>query len=396
MNFDELAFWVSFILVAYPYLVYPTWLMLRARLRPRPLRRTAPVPRSISFVVAAHNEEQRLTARLSELTTLLDARKGDLVAEVIVISDGSTDGTVAAVRSFADHGVRVVELDQRQGKAVALTRGVAEAVGDVVVFGDVRQSWAPDALELLLENFADPDIGAVSGDLIVVSGPGALSGVGLYWKFEKWLRRQESRIGCQVGVTGAISAVRRELFRPIPAGTLLDDVYWPLCVALQGKRVVHDDRALAYDRLPERSRDEFRRKVRTLAGNFQLAVRLPAALVPGYSPVWFTLWSHKLSRLVVPWALLVLLVSNFLLAGWFYETVLVAQMAWYVLAVASLLTNRGGRLGGAAGSFLVLNGAAWVAFWVWISGRAGQSWGKVRYNGPVESVSRAQVEQQVS
>ena len=114
---------------------------------------------------------------------------------------------------------------------------------DVVVFADARQSWAADALPRLLSNFADPRVGAVSGDLVLRDGAGVLTGVGLYWRFEKWLRRKESQLWSQVGVSGSISAVRRDLFRPIPAGTLLDDVYWPMHVVLQGYRVIHDERA---------------------------------------------------------------------------------------------------------------------------------------------------------
>src|SRR5205807_869445 len=109
-----------------------------------------------------------------------------------------------------------------------------------------------------------------SGDLDITSAGGTMAGVSLYWRFEKWLRRQESAIGSQVGVTGAISVCRRELFQPVPEGTILDDVYWPVGVALAGYRVIHDNRAIAHDRLPDRTRDEFRRKIRTLAGNFQL------------------------------------------------------------------------------------------------------------------------------
>src|SRR5207237_4710179 len=163
--------------------------------------------------------------------------------------------------------------------------------------------------ERLLENFADPSVGAVSGDLHLETSPGVLAGVGLYWRFEKWLRCRESLVDSQVGVTGAIAAVRRELFRPVPAGTLLDDVYWPMQVAMQGYRVVHDARARAFDRLPDSPRDEFRRKVRTLAGNFQLAALLPASLSPWRNPVWVQWVSRKLLRLVAPWALLGLLAS---------------------------------------------------------------------------------------
>jgi cellulose synthase/poly-beta-1,6-N-acetylglucosamine synthase-like glycosyltransferase len=365
----------------YPYIIYPALLSGLGWLFRRPVRRGEPDVRSVSFVVCAHNEEKGIQRRLVELADLLDTAA--LPGEVVVVSDGSSDGTAELVRAHAGPRVRLIELPRREGKAVALSRGVEAASGDVVVFADVRQVWAPDALERLLENFADPDVGAVSGDLVIASPPGTLRGVGLYWRFEKWLRRQESALGCQVGVTGAISAVRRELFRPIPPGTLLDDVYWPLQVALQGKRVIHDQRAVAHDRLPERASDEFRRKVRTLAGNFQLALLVPRALVPGLSPVWFQFLSRKLMRLVVPWALLGLLALAPFLPGRLCLTALIGQGIFYALALLSLATGRGGRVAAAAGSFLVLNGAAWVAFWVWASGRARSSWGLVRYTGPI-------------
>src|SRR5262249_2011913 len=190
----------------------------------------------------------------------------------------------------------------------------------------------------LLETFADERVGAVSGDLVVLSGPGVVAGVGAYWKFEKWMRRQESLVGSQVGVTGAISAVRRELFTPIPAGTMLDDVYWPLNVAMKGRRGVHDSRAFAYDRPPDPAAAEFRRKVRTLAGNFQLLTRLPSALLPWRNPTWFALLSHKLARLAVPWALLTLLVAGLFADGPFYVAAILAQVVCYGLALAGLMT----------------------------------------------------------
>src|SRR4029079_13531611 len=133
-----------------------------------------------------------------------------------------------------------------------------------------------------------------TGELILESNTGVSAGVGLYWRYERWLRKNEGRLNSTVGVTGAIAAVRRELFTPIPPGTILDDVYWPLCVAMKRHRVIHDPRALAYDRLPDRARDEFKRKVRTLTGNFQLFTRLPGALLPWKNPIWLQLISHKL------------------------------------------------------------------------------------------------------
>ena len=382
MPVAEILFFVCVGLILYPYVLYPLLLAILARLRPRPVRleaASAPLP-AVSFIVAAHNEHARIEGRLNELVGMLDLR-GNPADEILVVTDGSTDDTAAVVRRYTHRYVRLVELPERVGKAAAISRGVALAQNDILVFADTRQTWAADALARLLENFADPSIGAVSGDLVLASADGTMSGVGLYWRFEKWLRRQESAVGSQVGVTGAISACRRALFRPIPAGTLLDDVYWPTGVALQGKRVVHDCRAVAYDRLPDKTRDEFRRKVRTLAGNFQLACRRPRLLIPWRNPVWVQFLSHKLARLVVPWALLGLVPTSILSEGILFDLALAAQGVGYALAIAGLLTGRG-RLLNAASSFLVLNAAAWVAFWVWITGRAGGSWTKVSYSAP--------------
>ncbi len=382
----EIAFWICLAAVVYPYAVYPLLLAVLARLRPRPVRGGPNFPRSVSFVVCARNEEGAIDRRLAELVDLLAA--SDLEGEVILVSDGSTDGTAALARAHTKHRVRVLELSAQVGKAAALSRGVALARHEIVVFADVRQTWDTEALGRLVANFADPQVGGVSGDLLVRSEAGTLEGVALYWRYEKMLRRLESRAWSMVGATGAVSAVRRELFRPIPPGTLLDDVYWPLQVALQGYRVVHDSTAVAYDRLPERARDEFRRKVRTLAGNFQLVVRLPGALVPGLNPIAWQYLSHKVLRLAVPWALLALLPLSAGLPGVFYRAVLGAQLAGYGLGLLGLWSglSRASRLASAATSFLVLNGAAWVSFWVWLTGRAGRSWSKVVY--PTEGTGR--------
>jgi poly-beta-1,6-N-acetyl-D-glucosamine synthase len=380
MLWAEVLFWVCAACVGYAYVVYPLLLAALAWLCGRPVRRRGPGPRSVSFILAARNESAAIDRRLAELIALLD--RSQVKGEVIVVVNGSTDDTAERARAYADRRVRVLELPDAVGKAAALSAGCAAAAYDILVFADVRQTWADDALALLLENFSDPEVGAVSGDLVLESAPGVLAGVALYWRFEKWLRFRESRLWSMVGVTGAISACRRELFRPIPPGTLLDDVYWPLRVALEGYRVIHDPRARAFDRLPARASDEFRRKVRTLAGNFQLMTLLPSALLPWRNPVWFQLLSHKLLRLAAPWALLGLLACNLAIAGRPpYALLLGCQAVGYGLALADLLLPEGTRRfrpASAAASFLVLNAAAWVAFWAWVSGRATRTWTTVR------------------
>jgi len=383
MSLVELGCWFCIALVVYAYALYPLILAVLARFVPRRTRRDGARPRSVSIVLAVFNEEQVLARRLGELAELLAASEID--GEIIVVSDGSTDGSAAIAREFVWHApVRVLEMAINRGKAVALTHGCAAARHEVIVFADARQTWTEQTLPRLLDNFADPTVSAVGGDLVLEKQPGVMAGVNLYWRYEKWLRKRESRVHSTVGVSGSISAVRQELFRSIPPGTLLDDVYWPLQVAMQGRRVVHESRAIALDRLPAQASDEFRRKVRTLSGNYQLLALLPEALLPWRNPIWFQFVSHKLLRLAVPWALLTLLVLTALLPTAGYRLLLAAQLGCYLLGVLGIRRARAGRsrLLGAAGSFLILNAAAWLAFWVWVSGRACSSWHKVAYELP--------------
>ncbi len=389
MTLVEAAFWFCLACVVYTYFGYPLLLAAAATIASRP-RKKGCFDGTVSFVVAAHNEERGIVRRLDELDKLVADSEVD--GEVILVSDGSIDDTAALARKHESERVHVIELSEKSGKAGALTIGCQSATGDVLVFTDVRQRWAAGALGELLGNFADPTVGAVSGDLVIESSTGVLQGVSLYWRFEKWLRHTESRLDSTVGVTGAISAVRRELFRPIPAGIILDDVYWPLQVIMQGHRVVHEQAAHAFDRLPDRGRDEFRRKVRTLAGNYELVRRLPALLLPWRNRLWWQFVSHKLLRLVVPWALLGLLACSAFLPVPINLGAIALQGAGYALGIAGLWqpVSRRFRLAAAAGSFLVLNAAAWTAFWVWICGQSGRSWKKVVYEAPVTAAGKTQ------
>lgn len=379
----QVAFWLGACFVLYTYAVYPLILMILARLLRRD-RILSPCPHAVTVVISARNEENSITSRIAEFLSAFD--RGSLDGELVIVSDGSTDRTVANARQhLADAEstapCRVLELPGNVGKASALSAGCELATKPILAFADTRQTWAPDALNRLLENFADPQVGAVSGDLVIANGADATGGVGLYWKYEKWLRVCESRVWSMVGATGSISAVRRELFHPIPPGTILDDVYWPLRVAMSGYRVIHDQRALAFDRLPPRTRDEFKRKVRTLGGNLQLAFRMPNALLPWSNPIWAQFLSHKLFRLLVPWVLLAMFAVTLILHQPVYRVALWSQICFYSVAVLGLRPRvaRAFRPVSAASSFLILNAAAFTAWFVWFSGRTGRSWTKTSY-----------------
>ena len=375
-------FWLGVVTLVYVYILYPVAVWVAASLRrERPIAPAAPeTTNAISVVVAVRNEAARIRYRLDELLELI--RTTGCPAEIIVVTDGCTDETADLARSCQSSLVRVIEQTEPEGKAQALTRGCQVARGRILVFADVRQRWGADSLQRLLGNFARPEVGAVGGELVVDAPGGVLSGVGLYWRYEKWLRRNEAVLHSTVGVSGSICAVRRELFQPIPPGVLLDDLYWPLRVVMGGHRVIYEERAVAYDRLPERAADEFRRKVRTLSGNFQLAAALPQALLPWRNPIWAQFVSHKLLRLAVPWLLLAVFAASALLPGPLYRITLVVQLIFYGLALLALTDGPVSRWGvtAATSSFVLLNAAAWVAFWVWICGGAERAWTKVTYD----------------
>ncbi|MFV2067830.1 MAG: glycosyltransferase [Pirellulales bacterium] len=380
MNAAALFFWACVLLVLYTYVLYPLAIWLLARVFPQRTSTGQSLPSAVSFVVAARAEGERVAERAEELKQQLDA--ASLCGEVIVVLDGP--GTPEhVVQRMIGRDIQVHALPERCGKAAAISAGAKLAQHQILALADVRQRWQPDALGYLIESFRDARIGAVSGDLVLEPSPGVTAGVGLYWRYEKWLRRNEAEFDSVVGLTGAICAVRRNLFHGIPAGTVLDDVYWPLQVVMQGYRVGHNARARAFDRLPDNARDEFRRKVRTLSGNFQLVTRLPALLLPWKNRLWWQFLSHKLMRLVVPWLLLIALVTSAMVPTALFIVLFWCQLAFYTLNLLLLATGSAGhhRLTAAAASFVVLNLAALVAFWVWISGSLEKNWGVVRYDG---------------
>lgn len=354
------VFWFSLALIAYAYLGFPAWLLLRRFWRSNPVRQEPILP-SVSVVIAVHNEAQNLVHKLRNLSGL-DYPPDKL--EVILVSDGSTDATNQVLAAWASERVRVEVLSDHRGKAAALNRGVEMARGEIVVFTDARQRIEFGALRRLVVNFADPSVGCVSGELMLGESDGqtSLEGVGLYWRLEKKIRQWEGETGSVVGATGAFYAVRRELVARLPEETILDDVYIPLHVVRQGRRVVFEPQARAWDPLVTSSRQEFRRKVRTLTGNYQL-VQLAPWLLSRANRVRFEFVSHKLLRLFVPLALAGLLVSTALLPGSFYRALLLLQVAFYGLGVLAMLwpDNPAGRIGSTVVTFLVLNAAAVMA-----------------------------------
>jgi cellulose synthase/poly-beta-1,6-N-acetylglucosamine synthase-like glycosyltransferase len=329
----EFFFWGSLVLLAYVYFGYPLVAALRARFRPRP-RLRAPIEPFVSIVVVAHNEEDRIAARIENLQALdyPVARFG-----IVVASDGSTDTTVARARRYESGGVRVLPFATRRGKSAVLNAVVPHLRSDIVLFADARQRFDRGTLRALVENFADPLVGAVSGELVLTAAAGtgaAVQGTSFYWRYETFIRSAEGRADSTVGATGAIYAIRRELFEPIPDDTLLDDVLIPLRIVRKGFRVAFEPRARAYDYASATARQEFVRKARTIAGTFQLFARELWLLNPLRNRLWFQTISHKVLRLALPGLHAALLLATLGLA-WEspYQWALAAQVTFYAAAV---------------------------------------------------------------
>ena len=362
------VFWISLLLVTYAYVGYALLLGVLARVRRRPVA-TAAITPTVSLILAAHNEEANLPRKLANLYAMdYPAQQ----TEIVVASDGSTDATNAVL---AQHSPRVtaVLLPTPGGKAVALNHAVAASRGEILVFMDARQTVDADALAALVPCFADPTVGAVSGELHLETGDGRPSpdALGVYWKIEKRVRRLESTTGSVVGVTGALFAMRRELFVPLPPGTLLDDVLTPMQVARFGKRVLFLEGAIARDRLFAQHGKEFARKVRTLTGNYQL-LQLAPWLLTFRNPLLFRLISHKLLRLLVPLLLLLMLMSSAGVHSAFYTAILSVQLLVYALALLGALrpATRQFRAVSLPYTFAMLNAAAAMAFYNFLTGRA--------------------------
>jgi cellulose synthase/poly-beta-1,6-N-acetylglucosamine synthase-like glycosyltransferase len=375
----ELAFWLAAAVVLYSWLVYPGLIALLAFIRPAPTVRPDGVEPPVTVLLVVRDEEAHLEDKLRNLLAL-DYPRDRL--DILVVSDGSTDRTESIAAGFADAGVRLLSFAPARGKASCLNDAVPRARGCILLMTDARQALAEDAVRRLVACLGDPSVGAASGELHLVASPGrGPEGVGLYWKYEKLIRRSESRFDSTVGVTGALYALRKELFVRLDPRAILDDVLVPMEVVLAGRRVVFEPRARAFDRLAEDPAHEYRRKVRTLAGNYQMIALRPALLDPFRNRLFFQLVSHKLSRLAVPWCLLLLLAASAGLAlarpGAFYRLALGLQLLFYAVAAAGWMGAREGassRLAALPYALVLLNLAAASALLGFLWGRETAAW----------------------
>lgn len=367
--------WLALVFILYTYAGYPLLCQVRARRWPRPILPEPAQPgevETVSVVIAAYRERRTIRAKLRTLAA--QDYPADRL-EVIIVCDGSDDGTADEARAAGEQvmpgpgRVRVLELP-RGGKPAALNAGAAAARGDVLVFTDARQELNQGAISALCRDLRDPEVGVVSGELVLAGGAGS----GAYWRYEAWIRKNEGTAGSVVGVSGALYAMARRRYVPMPVETILDDLFEPMAVRLREPhlRVVFEPEARALDTAAEHAR-EFSRKARTLAGNYQLLLLMPELLLPWRNPSWSGFVSHKLCRLLVPYALGLLLLCS--AAAWragsagavgtvFWGLLFGGQVMCYGLAALALVPGLG-RLAPVklCSTFVVLNAAAVAGLW---------------------------------
>ena len=345
---------------------YPVLLAFFERRAAPPVQKDKDFRTTVSVVMAVRDGEEFIRRKL-ECLLGLDYPAQSM--EILVVSDGSTDATEAIAESFADRGVRLIRAI-RAGKAAAINTALGHATGEILFFTDVRQALDPDALSHLVANFSDPSIGAVTGELRYLDPDrtGEEADMELYWRYELFARRRHSRMDSTFSATGCIYAIRRSLTAPIPPDTLSDDVVIPLRAFFCGYRVIFDPEAIAFDHPTAKGR-EFRRKLRTLAGIWQVHARLPE-LFTSANRMRLDFLSHRFARLALPWAILVVYAATLALpASPFRRFLLIDELALVVLAALDYLVPKGfflKRISSPARTFLAMNLASLLAVAVFV------------------------------
>jgi len=359
-------FWVSLGGLAWTHVGYPLAAAGLRRVRGREVAKDDVTP-SVTLIVPAHDEEDVIGRRVENLLEL-DYPADRL--QLVVASDGSTDRTNEIVASF-DGRVRLLDCE-RAGKLPSMNRAVRETESDVVAFGDANATWAPDALRKLVRSFADPDVAYVCGQVRFQRDDGT-NKEGLYWRYEMWLRENESGLGSITGGNGAIYAVRRSDYVEWPFG---HDLGFPALMVQHGRRAVYEPEALAFEKPSRDIEDEYRRKVRMLPWSWRHLFE--AGSLRGVPPLYFwELVSHRVLRYASGFLHVTLLATSIALVGegFVYQAVLAAQAAWLALAAA-------GRLGlkvpggGIAYYYLLMSWATIVALGRYLREGAPLMWEK--------------------
>ncbi len=372
--------WLALGTLAWTYAGYPLLMLILGRYRARPVQRADITPR-VTLIIPAYNEEAYIAARIENALALKYPREA---LQIIVVADGSTDATPQVAQAYAAQGVQVLFQPPRRGKIAAMNRAVTFATGEILVFSDANTFLETDSLRMLLRNFADPQVGCVSGAKHVRPDIQAQAqGESLYWRYETWLKAAESHVGSTSGAVGEFFAVRRALYRPLAEDIIIDDFVLSMHLLLEGWRVIYEPLAMAQETASPSLGAEWERRARNIAGGLQALARLrPLLFSRRHAWVAFQFLSHKLLRwTAIFWMGLAWLGSALLISHPVYRIVFILQSAFYALALAGYVLE---RLGHPFRPFQVIfyfvfgNLTAAGGFWRYFTRRQSAVWKKVR------------------
>jgi len=329
------VFIISIFFIFYTYLGYPIVVFILSMFLNKKIKYDNSFEPNISVVIIAYNAEKFIEKKI---TNILSSAYPCEKMEIIIVNDGSDDQTLDLINKY-NKEVICLSFDVRRGKAACLNDAVNQASSDYIVFADVRQDFAPQTLKQLVLPLSDPSIGAVSGELVFIDDDhnSFSKGIDAYWRYEKLIRNSEASISSVIGVTGAVYSLKKGLFTELPSGVVLDDVLVPMKVILSGYRVAFNPEAIAYDVPSSDKANEKRRKIRTLAGNYQLVSLCPSLINPLKNRVFLQFVSHKLLRLLGPFFMIMAFISNVFLLNVhvIYEVLLVSQVSIYLISIVN-------------------------------------------------------------
>lgn len=410
-------FWFCTTTILYTYLGYPLLLTLLARTRSTCRMESSNLP-LVTVLIAAYNEQDMIGQKL-ENTLALDYPIDKL--QILVAADGSSDWTKEIILSYRDRGVELSYSPSRRGKMAAINRAMSLARGDVVLFSDANNFYRPDVLKELVRSFGDPTVGAATGAKVIIKGDGFLSeSEGLYWKYESFIKQEETRLGSCIGAAGEVFAIRRELFEPPPDYIINDDFYMAMRLMQRGYRVVYVPTAQSFERVSPSAQAEMARRSRIVAGRYQ-AMALAGELMPWWNPlaVWQVV-SHKYLRPLVPQAMIGAFITNAILTlrtghskrsslrqltPPFARASMVLQLLFYSLAWLGNRVERKGKLGkllyiptflvnsnlaALSGAYRFMTGeqtTLWQRVPRWSDNEAMPSWQRLQYHGDSDITS---------
>ncbi len=349
-------FWVLFGLIVYAIIGYPVLILAMARLvRPRPVVEPNE-PLTVDFVIPAHNEIDDIADKVAN--TLREAETVPHDIRILVVSDGSEDGTVEAAMTAGGDAVKVLDIQPRQGKVNGLNHAIKRLTGDVAIFSDANSMLRPGSLAALLRHYGDQAVGGVCGAIKVEKGKsGAIAASeGLYWRYDQAVKEAESRLGGAVSAQGSFHSVRRAHIRPLPLDAA-DDFTLSVRAVDGGGRLVFEPDAVATETVTEKPKKEMGRRIRSTERGWRALMNHAHLLNPGRTGIYaLQLFSHKVLRRLVPFLLAVLFLVSLLLVaeGPFYQLAVAGQAVIYGLGLLGLLLPKARKLPGVRHVFFAL------------------------------------------